>query len=227
MLIFATSDIHGSRQIMDELKIIAEEVDAIFLCGDLFGKEYVFDNVKTFAEHQQTDYLYLIDVLEEIEAKGVMCRYILGNDDWFEANDRFRLADNWTIDGIIYHPFPFIGITPFHTNRELEEFELREELEILEAGQDSIIVGHMVPENCGDTLYNGEHVGSVEYQQWIEKVQPLLVLSGHIHECGLEVNEIGNTLVLNCASEHQLDLLRGFIIDTDTMDVEPVEGAAT
>jgi Icc-related predicted phosphoesterase len=208
---------------MEELKEIAKEVDAIFLCGDLFGKDYEFNTVLDLAKQQKADYLYMLDVFKEIEAGGVKCRYILGNDDWFEdVNDDYHLAEMEKIAGIEFHPFPYVGITPFHSNNECEEIELEEKLDLIKVSQDSIIVGHMVPENCGDSLYDGSHVGSEVYRQWIEENQPLFVLSGHIHECSLETNEIGDTVILNCASEYESDTLKGFIIDTKSLDVDAV-----
>ena len=52
-----------------------------------------------------------------------------------------------------------------------------------------------------DLLYNGQHIGSAAVRRFIEKHQPPLVLSGHIHESPKAsrkiTDRIGNTLCVN------------------------------
>ena len=52
-----------------------------------------------------------------------------------------------------------------------------------------------------DVLYNRQHVGSVALRRWIERVQPLLTLHGHIHESprvsGAFCDRLGVTTVVN------------------------------
>ncbi len=50
MKIFATSDIHGNRVIMDKLNDIVDEVDLIIICGDIGGKD--IRGGKTFMQFQ-------------------------------------------------------------------------------------------------------------------------------------------------------------------------------
>lgn len=46
-----------------------------------------------------------------------------------------------------------------------------------------ILVAHAPPRGCGlATLWDGTDVGSLAVRRWIERHQPLLTLSGHIHE---------------------------------------------
>lgn len=70
-------------------------------------------------------------------------------------------------------------------------------------------------------LYNGEHCGSHSVRNWIEQIQPKLWLCGHIHENN-SASWIGKTLVLNCACWHTDGVLRGWLIDTETMEYEDV-----
>jgi hypothetical protein len=52
-----------------------------------------------------------------------------------------------------------------------------------------------------DVLYNGQHIGSAAVRRFIERHQPPLVLSGHIHESPKASRKIkdliGNTLCVN------------------------------
>jgi len=56
------------------------------------------------------------------------------------------------------------------------------------------------------------HVGSKSIRKFMEKVQPLLGLHGHIHESPA-FDYIGKTLVVNPGSEYTEGILRGYIID--------------
>ena len=96
------------------------------------------------------------------------------------------------------------------------------ELHKLNANHNSIIVAHTPPFGAGDILYSGIHCGSKSVRNWIEEVQPKIWLCGHIHEDN-SVSDIDNTLVFNCACYHTDNKLRGWLIDTDTMDYKEVE----
>lgn len=63
-----------------------------------------------------------------------------------------------------------------------------------------LIIAHHPPKDTAlDVIANGVHVGSHAVRAIIEKTQPLLVLSGHIHE-SFAVDTIGSTTVINPGS---------------------------
>jgi len=84
-----------------------------------------------------------------------------------------------------------------------------------------IVLSHVPPRDCKlDRTFLGRHVGSLALRQFIDQVQPDLVICGHIHE-GRGLDRIGQTWVLNCgpaaagnyglvevASELRLELCR-------------------
>ena len=91
--------------------------------------------------------------------------------------------------------------TPFNTPYEFSEQELASFLvsgfDQLGDVQDFILVYHTPPvQTSADRLLNGNHVGSRAVRSFIEERQPLLCLTGHIHESRGE-DHIGRTLVLN------------------------------
>lgn len=218
MKLFATSDIHGNRKIMDKLTTIAPGVNLILVCGDIGGKDGRGKSFRQFSEYQRLDADYLSSVLNSIKTKS---RFILGNDDWFEYEDSHYLQKAETIGTLNFIPFEYVLLTPFNTNREVNDNKLRYELGKLIADRNTIVMAHTPPLGAGDILYNGRHCGSLSVREWIEDVQPKLWLCGHIHEDN-SATFIGNTLVLNCACNYPDDVLRGWLVDTDTMEFEKV-----
>lgn len=219
MKIFATADIHGNRVIIDKINDIAEEVDLILICGDIGGKGIRGKTFKQFSEYQKEEVNYLCNVLDDLKIDS---RFILGNDDWFEIEHNKYLKEPEIIDNIQFIPFEYVSITPFNTNREANENKIEYELYKLDVDNDSIIVAHTPPLYTGDTLYNGVRCGSKSVRNWIEEVQPKIWLNGHIHEDNT-VTQIGMTLVFNCSCYYTDNILKGWIIDTETMDFREVK----
>ena len=218
MKVFATADIHGNRKIVDKLFEIESSVDLILVCGDIGGKQYSFKSFMEFSEKQKEDRDYLYNVLKKIKIES---KYILGNDDWFESNDNKYLSKPEQINGVQFIPFEFVSITPFNTNREVNENKLEYELSKLNVDEESIIVAHMPPLGAGDVIYNGSRVGSKAIRNWIEVAHPKIWLNGHIHEDNT-VTQINNTLVFNCSCNYVDNILKGWIIDTETMDYQSI-----
>lgn len=91
--------------------------------------------------------------------------------------------------------------TPFKTPYEFSEQQLADLLDAgfarIDKGADFILVSHTPPVRTKtDRLRNGRHVGSTAVRKFIEEKQPLLCLTGHIHESRGR-DHIGRTLVLN------------------------------
>ena len=227
MRIFSTSDIHGNYRIMEKLSNIdmGYKIDMIFICGDIGGNDHnpKDGGIMTFGLCQKQDEAHLISVLNELVTPSY---YILGNDDWFETNTSYYLREPIYKYNLTFIPFEFISQTPFNTNREVNENKMRYELEKLTNNHgefnNSIIVAHTPPYGAGDRLYNGKCCGSLNIRKWISKYQPKIWLCGHIHE-DMSLDTIGNTLVVNCACNHQDNKLKGYVIDTETLKCEYIE----
>ena len=56
--------------------------------------------------------------------------------------------------------------------------------------------------------------GSTSVKTWLEKVQPMLSLHGHIHESPGHVR-IGRTLAINAGSEYAEAIMKGAIINLE------------
>lgn len=218
MRIFATSDIHGNKIIFDKIKSVTSHADAFLYCGDLGGYGRDSRGIAGITSSQERDAAYFYGILDTL---GVESHFILGNDDWFESSDPRHLATSKTLGKYKLFPFEFVSITPFTTNREANDNKIEYELSKLNADRDSIILAHTPPFGVGDRLLNGQRCGSRAAHRWIEKVQPKLWLCGHIHENN-SAGYIGQTLVLNCACMSHEPVLKGWIIDTETMEFENV-----
>jgi hypothetical protein len=61
-----------------------------------------------------------------------------------------------------------------------------------------IMVPHCPPRNSEvDRSGSGANVGSISVRSWVDKVKPILVICGHIHEARGQA-KIGDTVVVNC-----------------------------
>lgn len=213
MKIFATSDVHGNKDIFDKLKSVTNQVDAFLYCGDLGGYKRDSHGIAGITSAQERDAAYFYGILDSI---GIGTHFILGNDDWFESDDRRHLTCPKMLGEHTIIPFEWVSTTPFTTNREANDNKLEYELNKIDADNDSIILAHTPPFGVGDKLLNNSHCGSLAVRRWIETVQPKIWLCGHIHE-DFCAGYIGSTLVLNCACMSQDDILKGWIVDTETL----------
>ncbi|WP_319582280.1 metallophosphoesterase [uncultured Pseudodesulfovibrio sp.] len=91
--------------------------------------------------------------------------------------------------------------TPFGTPGEIPETTLVQWLDktyTLANGFDQLIcIIHEPPiDTAVDRLSNGQHVGSPGVRAFLERVQPVLAVTGHIHEAA-GADRIGKTTVIN------------------------------
>jgi len=108
--------------------------------------------------------------------------------------------------GVVIKGIGLIGLggsnfTPFNTPSEFSEAELAS---LLNQGyaqiadtRHVILISHTPPSQTKtDQVTSGVHVGSTAVREFIEQKQPVLCLTGHIHE-SKAVDRIGNTMILN------------------------------
>jgi len=164
------------------------------------------------------DDLFLIDnVIKEFEAYNVF------NPDMHH----FWIDDNHELVGLANS-----NITPWKCVRDVEEQEIRKRLQeisdMLEKPEQSVLVLHVPPYNAGidvcpeldenlQIIHRGgqvmmKSVGSVAVREFIENVQPLLTLHGHIHEAAGHTR-IGKTLAINAGSEYAEGIMKAAIIN--------------
>ena len=99
-------------------------------------------------------------------------------------------------------------------SRELFFKERFNELRSLAKGEKVLIlVSHNAPYGCSldlidneKSIANGEHYGSIIAREIIEEFQPILSISGHIHE-GFGKEKLGNTIALNSGFRGDTNIL--------------------
>jgi len=126
------------------------------------------------------------------------------------------------------------NMTPWNCVRDIEEDQLAKKLneigEMLERPEHSVMVIHVPPYDSGidvcpeldenlEIVHRGGHVlmkpvGSVAVREFIERLQPMLTLHGHIHEAAGHTR-IGNTLAINAGSEYAEGIMKGAIINLE------------
>lgn len=181
---------------------------------------------------------------ERLSSAGVPAFMILGNDDDPALAEVLRAADyvRYAEDGICELPggwqmlsFGPSTPTPWHTPRELSEEQiaaaLRQGAARLDDPSRAIFNIHCPP---ADTHLDQAPkldadlrpvvdasgmqtvgVGSSAVREFIEELQPVIGLHGHVHESP-GATKLGRTVCLNPGSDYQDGVLRGAIVELDT-----------
>lgn len=191
MKIICIVDIHGNIKPIDSIGDALSSADLVIIAGDLthFGGP---DEAR--------------EVLEAVSKYNKNILAVTGNCDTKEADDYLtgmninihgRTVD---IDGLSFTgaggSLPCPSPTPnVYTEEEYEDiFEGSLEGK---NGSPRILVSHQPPlGTLNDKLTNGAHVGSRTVREFIERYQPLVCFTGHIHEAP-GIDTIGATKIVN------------------------------
>jgi uncharacterized protein len=176
--------------------------------------------------------------VQRLDGTGIRLLLGLGNDDFEELiphldHGPVAYAKDGTID---LGDFALVSLgwsnpTPWHTNRECSEDELKDKLADAINGADpatTIFNIHVPPYDCGldlvprldeslqIQLVGGQPdmvpVGSTAVAEAIAQHQPVLSLHGHVHQ-GRGSTRIGRTVVVNPGSEYDDASLLGALIE--------------
>jgi Icc-related predicted phosphoesterase len=178
MIVLALTDIHGSQNAIGRISGELETADVVVLTGDVtnFG-------------HRRDAQRIIQDVTQR--ARSVLA--VPGNCDYPDVSAYMdeigiNLHGRHTVIGGV----GFVGLggslpAPASTPFELDENELHSLLEaaVTDFPDETpmILVAHQPPfDTPSDRIYSGEHVGSTAVRSFIETYQPILCLTGHIHE---------------------------------------------
>ena len=187
MKILAFSDLHISRARAADIVAASRVADLVIGAGD-------FGNMrKGVAE--------AMGLLAGIETHFVV---VPGNN---ESLDELQAAapegaivlhgNTVTIDGVtLYGIGGGIPVTPFGAwSWDLSELDA-EELLAGAAGAE-VMISHSPPKGIADRTATGLSVGSTAVRDAAARVQPKLLVCGHIHDCWGEEGMIGETRVKN------------------------------
>ncbi len=187
--LFCFSDLHSDTYVLERLieKAVNYQPDAIFITGDMTNSDMTPLNL-------------LLDLADKFPTF-----FVRGNNDTETfAKELSKKAESLdfrkaTLDSII-----IIGVggslrTPFSTVNEYTETQYASILDKL--GTAEILLTHNPPYGYFDFVRN-THTGSKAILEYINRTQPWLVFSGHIHNLQGSIN-IGKSLLikLGAASE--------------------------
>ena len=195
MKILVIADIHGYyKELQRILSETPEDTDIIICVGDFID---IFRIPEGFSQIDMADI-----ALQSIISLGRPLASIPGNHEPYEITD---LLDSYKINlhnKIKKFKDVFIlgfggAETPFNTTFEPTEGEIEKALAKFNPPHNTVLVVHQPPKNTKqDRVAAGNHVGSQVIRNYIEKHQPMLVLTGHIHE-GEGLDSIGKSVIFN------------------------------
>ena len=189
MKLLLFSDLHANIAAADALLRQAESVDVLIGAGD-------FANVRRNLE-------VCIDILRTVNRPTIL---VAGNN---ETTDELRAAcRGWSTaeilhgTGVTIGKLAFFGIgggipvTPFGAwSYDFSEKQASDLLADCPPG--CVLVSHSPPKGAVDRSSSGASLGSSAIRETVERVRPLLVVCGHIHESGGQQAWIDRTPVVN------------------------------
>ncbi|WP_147634122.1 metallophosphoesterase [Treponema pectinovorum] len=199
MKLLLLSDIHGNTENLEKLATEFANADIVLFGGD-FAK---FSHPETAKP-----------VLEALTKSHECVFAVIGNCDELDFLAQVEKADISVEASMVFHEglviagsgggSKFSGDTPFErTDEELvSDFNIVED-SISQIGDKDghcnnlILIMHNPPKDTACDLIPGNiHVGSEKLRAFIEKTQPLLVLTGHIHESA-GIDKVGESTIVN------------------------------
>lgn len=191
MRILIFSDTHGDIRSLD--RIVEQPADLYIAAGDLstFRKKLdaCAETLKPLAEK-----LWILPGNHEThdDTRQLCKRY--GFVDFHRqvrTLESSRGATHWA--GLGYS-----NITPFNTPGEYPEEEIANALSAFDDLEPLYLVIHVPPYGTKlDEYAPGKHAGSPALREWVERVQPLYLFCGHIHETAGKTDLLGKTKCIN------------------------------
>lgn len=192
MKIVAIADIHGRIERLDIAAGDLQSADIVLLTGD----------ITNFGRRSQAELM-----IRPIQARSSELLAVPGNCDYPEVGEYLtELGINLDRTCRMIAGINFLGLGgslpgPVPTPNEYSEVELAQFLEHASASCDpvaaTILLSHQPPvDTAADELSPGQHVGSRSVRDFIERRQPLLCLTGHIHEAA-SIDRLGSTHIVN------------------------------
>ncbi|NOY21938.1 MAG: hypothetical protein GXO70_00295 [Acidobacteria bacterium] len=191
MKLTVLSDIHGALNKLAAAAPLLAESDLTVVCGDLT---------------RHGDLNELRHVVTGLKQSTRNLLAIPGNMD---GKDGTRILNEMNVNlhgkPVTIKHIRFIGSggatpTPFGTPYEIPESEivdlLNRQYEADFSGRLAVICHNPPYGTKLDRIMLGRYVGGREIRQWVEKIQPDVFLTGHIHEAA-GMDKIGKTILLN------------------------------
>ena len=192
MRIIALTDIHGSYSTVTKI-LQKERPDITIIGGDLTTVGTVKEAESAIAQFQELSPVVL----------GIAGNMDLPvHDGLFERLGISLHGHGRVIDGVGFFGCSASPHSPLHTPYEITEEEITAKIysgyELVRNNALKVLVAHTPPYGTKvDIIHAGYNVGSTAVRDFIENEQPILCISGHIHEArGQDMLE--KTRIINC-----------------------------
>ena len=191
MKVLIFTDIHGDTRALE--KLIAQPADIYIAAGDLstFGKD--LDRCGEIMKPLGEKVWVLPGNHESHDDTRAFCQRF----GFFDFHRQIRALKSkrgttqWA--GLGYS-----NITPFNTPGEYTEEEIAKALAPFDNLKPLYLVVHFPPQGTRlDEFAAGKHAGSPTLREWVDRVQPLYLFCGHIHECAGRSDRLGSTQAFN------------------------------
>jgi uncharacterized protein len=191
MKVLIFSDIHGDIRSLE--KLVAQPADVYISAGDLstFGKglDRCGEVLKSLGEKVWV----LPGNHESHDESRAFCERFGFFD--FHRQTRTLTSERGTTQ---WAGLGYSNITPFDTPGEYSEEEIAKALAPFDNLKPLYLVVHFPPLGTRlDEFAAGKHAGSPTLREWVDRVQPVYLFCGHIHECSGHRDQIGATQAFN------------------------------
>ncbi|MGQ9719168.1 MAG: metallophosphoesterase family protein [Nitrososphaerales archaeon] len=185
MRLIAITDVHGRTNVLSWLTRLGKNFDLLVIAGDVtdWGDKEFFENF-----------------YKSLSNNNIRSFFVPGNHDPKIGLNLSNISNlhgkSVTFGGLVFCGLGGSNITPFNTPFELDDGQANGILSKL-PGKIDVLVSHASPygTRC-DQSYRGEHIGSKPVRNFIEKVKPKAVITGHVHEAR-STDFLGDTLMVN------------------------------
>ncbi len=197
MKILAFADIHGHKTALEHLlkKAKKQKVELVICAGDITVFERGIDSMLRILDKTG---LPVFIVHGNHESEEVMRHFVRKH-----KNIRFLHKKAYVIGDSLLIGYGGGGFSM--TDREFEK-TMKRYSKVLNKHRHFILVTHAPPYKTKIDLINRHHCGNKSIANFIKLRQPLIAISGHLHETEGKKDKIGKTLVINPG-------MRGVIID--------------
>ena len=195
MKVLIFSDIHGDTGALE--KLIAQPADVYIAAGDLstFGKG--LDRCGEIMKPLGEKVWVLPGNHESHDDTRAFCQRFGFFD--FHRQIRALKSERGTTQ---WAGLGYSNITPFNTPGEYTEEEIAKALAPFDNLKPLYLVVHFPPQGTRlDEFAAGKHAGSPTLREWVDRVQPLYLFCGHIHECAGRGDRLGATKALNVGNK--------------------------
>jgi len=194
MKILVFSDIHGDYRALEQLMEI--EADYYFAAGDLTSWGRGLDRCGEIMQPRAPSVYVLPGNHESAGQTSALCRKF-GLHDFHQRSFE---AGGYHLAGLGYS-----NPTPFNTPGEYSEKEMGQRLEQFSGLEPLILICHCPPYGTLlDRVREGVHAGSRAVAEFIQKHQPELFFSGHIHEAAGAAARLGRTRAFSAGPRGRL-----------------------